>query len=65
MENAPVVLSDFTSKGHCISNEPDLFEFFLFLPLPEIAENNPVDLEWIQTQQNTGIELATKATKYP
>ncbi len=33
--------------------------------MPYIAENNPVDLEWIHTQQNIGAEPVTKVTKYP
>ncbi len=48
-ENGPVVLFDFTSKGLDISNNPDLLKWFLNLPLPVVAENNPVDLGWIQT----------------
>ncbi len=36
-ENAPVVLLDFTSKGLDISNDPDLLECFLNLPLPKLA----------------------------
>ncbi len=49
-ENAPVVLLDFTSKGLDISNDPDLLECLLNLPLPEVTETNPVDLVWIHTQ---------------
>ncbi len=64
-ENAPVVLLDFTSKGLDISDDPDLLECFLNLPLPELADTNPVDFAWIHTQQNTGTELATKTAKYP
>ncbi len=64
-ENAPVVFFDFPSKGRDISNDPDLLECFLNLPLPDIAENNPLDLDWIQTQQNINTELATKAAIYP
>ncbi len=60
-ENA--VLFDFISDGLDISNDPDLLECFLNLPLPDIAENNSVDLKWIQTQQIIGTELATKAAK--
>ncbi len=64
-ENAPVVLLDFTSKGLNTSNNPDLLECFLNLPLPKLAETNPVNFTWIHTQQNTGTELTTKAAKYP
>lgn len=35
----------------------------LDLPLPHVAVNNPIDLKWIYVQQNTGAELATRATK--
>ncbi len=62
-ENAPVVLLDFTSKG-LDSDDPDLLECFLNLPLPKLADTNPVDFAWIHTQQNTGTALATKAAKY-
>ncbi len=37
-ENAPVFLLDFTSKGPNISNDPDLLECFLNLPLPYVEE---------------------------
>ncbi len=37
----------------------------MILPLQRVVENHPVDLKWIYTQQNTGIDLATKASKYP
>ncbi len=60
-----VVLFNFTSKGLDISNDSDLLECFLNLPSYDIAENNPIDFEWIQTQQNIGTELATKAAKNP
>ena len=59
-ENAPVVLLDFTSEGLNISNDPD----FLNLPLPKVAETNPMNFAWIHSQQNIGTELATKAAKY-
>ncbi len=49
-ENAPVVLFDFTSRDLDISNDPDLLKCFLKLPLPDIVENYPVDLKWIQSQ---------------
>ncbi len=62
-ENASVVLLDVTSKGLDISNDLDLLECFLNLPLPEIAETNPVNFALIYKQQNTGTELATKAAK--
>ncbi len=55
-----VVLFDLTSKGLDISNDPDLFECFLNLPLPNVIENNLVDLKWIHTQQNIDIELVMK-----
>ncbi|KAL7467128.1 hypothetical protein ACHAXS_007498 [Conticribra weissflogii] len=58
--NAPVVLLDFTSKGLDISYDPDLLEFFLNLPLPKVAETNPVDFAWMHAQQNIGTELATQ-----
>ncbi len=48
-----------------ISIDPDMLQCFLNLPSSDVAENNPVDLEWIHTQQNTDMELATKTTKYP
>ncbi len=34
------------------------------LPPPSIAENNPVDLKWIKTQQSIGTKLVTKAAWY-
>ncbi len=49
--NASVVLFDFTSKGLVISNDTDLLKYFLNLPLPDVTENNPVDLGWIHKQQ--------------
>ncbi len=64
-ENAPVVLLDFTSRGLDISNDPDLLKCFLNLPLLKVAEINPVNFALIHTRQNIGIELATKAAKYP
>ncbi len=64
-ENAPVVLFYFTSRCLDISDDPDLLECFINLPLPKIAETNPVDFAWIHLQQNIGTELATKAAKYP
>ncbi len=64
-ENAPVVLFHFMSKGLDISDDPGLLECFLNLSLPEVAENYPVDLGWIQEQQNIGNELATTAIKHP
>ncbi len=50
-ENAPVVLFHFMSKGLDISDDPILLEYFLNLSLPDVAENNPVDLGWIHKQQ--------------
>ncbi|KAL7461283.1 hypothetical protein ACHAXS_001705 [Conticribra weissflogii] len=64
-ENVSFVLFNLTSKGLEISNDPDLLECFLNLPLPNGAEKNPVDLAWVLNQQNKCTELATKATKYP
>ncbi len=52
-------------QGLNISNDPDLLECFLNLPLTKVAETNPVNFAWIYAQQNTGTELATKAAKYP
>ncbi len=63
-ENAPLVLLDFTSKFLNISNDPDLLECFLNLPLPDVEEKNSVNLKWIHTQQNIGTGLDTKAAKY-
>ncbi len=63
-KNAPDVFLDFTSKDLDI-NDPDMLKCFHNLPLPNITENNPVDLEWIHTQRNIGTEHTTKATKYP
>ncbi len=59
-KNVFVVLFDFASKGLNISDDPDLPKCFLNLPLPNIAENHPVNLKWIQTQQNIGTKFATK-----
>ncbi len=53
------------SIGLDISNDPDLLECFLNLPLPDVAETNPDNFAWIHAQKNTGTELATKAAKYP
>ncbi len=58
-ENAPVVILNFTSKVLDIRNDPDLLKCFLNLPLPKVAETNPVDFSWIHTQQNTGTKFAT------
>ncbi len=45
-ENAPVFLFDFTCKG------PDnLLECIFILQLPNVAENNPIELEWIHYQK--------------
>ncbi len=64
-DNTPVVLLEFTSKGLNISNDPDLLECFLNLPLPKMAETNPVNFVWIHSQQNITTKLATKVAKYP
>ncbi len=64
-ENDPVVFSDFTSKDIGISDDPDLLECFLNLPLTKFAENNRVELKWKQIHQNISTELATKAAWYP
>ncbi len=43
----------------------DLLKCSVKLPLLNATENNPVDFEWIHMEQNIGIDLATKAAKYP
>ncbi len=48
-ENASVVHYNFTSKGLNISNDYELLECFLNIPLPDIAKNNPEDFKWIHT----------------
>ncbi len=63
-ENAHVILFNFTSKGLGISDDPYLLDCFLNLPLPDVAENTPVNLMWIYIQQNIGTKLATKAAWY-
>ncbi len=45
-------------------NVTDMLKCFLNLLLANIVANNPFDLTWIHTQQNMGIEPATKAAKY-
>ncbi len=57
-ENVPVVLFDFTSISLDINNDPELLKCFFNLPLPNFAENKPVDLKCIQTQQNISGEVA-------
>ncbi len=56
-ENAPINLLNFNSKGLDISNNPDLLECFLDLPLPNNAENYPADLKWIITLQKMSLSL--------
>ncbi len=51
-ENGPVVLFDLTSKVFIMSNDHDLHECFVNLLLSNVADNNPVDLKYINTQQN-------------
>lgn len=55
MVNAPVFI--FTSKGLNISNAPELFNCFLNLPFPHIAENNPVDLGWVHDHLNVETKI--------
>ncbi len=64
-ENPPFVLFNFISKGLHISEETDLLDCFLNLLLPNVAENNSVNLKWIHTQQIISTELATKAPNHP
>ncbi len=59
-ENAPVVLFDFTSNRINISNDPDILKCFLNIPLPNVAENNPVDIKWLHELQNIGKDLQQK-----
>lgn len=56
-DNIPFGLSDFAYQGLNISDDPRL-------AITHIAENNPLDHGWIQTQQKFGTELAMKAAKY-
>ncbi len=64
-EKAPVVFFELNSKDLDISNDTDLLECFVRIPLPDVAENNHVDIEWIQNQHGTSTALSTKAAKYP
>ncbi len=50
-ENASAVLFNVIYKSHDISNDSDLLECFLNLPLSNVAENKPVDLKLIYTQK--------------
>ncbi len=59
-ENAHVFLFYFILKGLDISDDNDLLECIFNLPLPNIGENNAIDLKLIQPQL-----LATKTAKYP
>ncbi len=56
--NAPVVLFNFISTGLDISEYRHQLQSFINLPLPDITENNLVDLKWVHNQQNIGAELA-------
>ncbi len=63
--NVSIVFFDFTSKGLCIINDPDLLKFFLNLLLPDVTVNNTFDLGLTHDQQKICTELATKAAKHP
>ncbi len=52
-EYVPTVLLDFISKGANNSNDPDLLEYFLSLPLPNITENNSVTGGWLIVTSST------------
>ncbi len=64
-KSSPVILFNFTPEGFNISNDYDQLKGFLDLRIPDITENNPVDLKYLYIQQNMGVKFVTKATKYP
>lgn len=64
-KSAPVVIFNFISKGLALIDDPDLLKCFCNLTLLDVAENNPVDLISIHTQENTVTEFAMKAINYP
>ncbi len=53
----------FTSEGFDISGDTYLLKCFLNSILPNVTENNPIDIKWIQTQQNIETVLATNSAK--